>query len=130
MSRSRSSTAVGVTTTVATELQVLDVGPEPDVRLGETTLRSLERARDPIQERGHIAGIGIRVLESRREEGSGDGSGIRVRPFRKPSQLQGVLLVEEDIDALECSSHASMLHDSARLVYMGDTPAAARYCGA
>jgi hypothetical protein len=53
-----------------------------------------------------------------------------VRPFRKPSQLQGVLLVEEDVHALECSNHASMLHDSARLVYMSDTPAAARYCGA
>ena len=83
-------------TTVAIDSEILERRAETGLGLDTALLCPLECARDPVEERGDVAYIGIGFVDRRHEQRPSDRPGIGVRSLGQPAQLQHVFAIEGD----------------------------------
>ena len=67
----------------AANLQLLESNPCPAAALFEAALGLLERAVDPVQQRGDSARIRISVVQGGRQQRPSDRSRVRMRAIRE-----------------------------------------------
>ncbi len=94
----------------------LQVGQVDDIARLELLLRrskSLCEARDAFEDLGDVVGIGIGVIDGRRQQRPCQRPVGHVRACRQPPELGGPVLVERHVQSL---AHGAMLHRHARLV--------------
>src|SRR5450759_3683908 len=104
---SRFSTAVGVTTTVAMDLEVLEGCVATGSGFRKSPVSALESAWDSVEERGHITRIWIGFVEGSRKQGSGNRARVGMRSLSQTAELERVLIVEDHVHAAGCAAHGS-----------------------
>src|SRR5919108_1807570 len=100
MSWARSAAAAGPTTTLATNgaRQLIQRNAFPDADLAPAQLRALIRASDAVEQLDHVAGVGVGLVDGRRQQRAGQRPLLQVRALGQALEALGPLGVKREIE--------------------------------